>query len=92
MTSQYTLTASGYGNSGPVHVLRIAQINNKRAGTPDIAMEGGMMNLVQTIPVTGVLNKDGSNEFVTVALFVAVGLLTGLVAAMNGIAPVVPGF
>lgn len=51
-----------------------------------------MMNLVQTIPVTGVLNKDGRNEFVTVALFVAVGLLTGLVAAMNGIAPVVPGF
>ena len=40
MTSHYTLTASGYGNSGPVHVLKIAQINNKRAGTPDIAMEG----------------------------------------------------
>lgn len=51
-----------------------------------------MMNLVQTIPAGGVSSIAGNSEFVTVALFAAVGLLAGLFAVMNGIAPVVPGF
>lgn len=47
-----------------------------------------MMNLVQTMPAVGVSAKGESSEFVTIALFSLVGLLVGMVAAMNGVVPV----
>jgi len=51
-----------------------------------------MMNLVQTIPVGGVSSTGAHSEFVTVALFAAVGMLASVVAVMNGIVPVVAWF
>lgn len=63
-------------------------ITTGERATPDIATEGGMMNLVQTMPAAGVSAKGESSELVTIALFSLVGLLAGLVAAMNGVMPV----
>jgi hypothetical protein len=86
----YTCLHPDFGNSVPVCLFVNRKSTTKRAGENlrDTAMEGGMMNLVQTFPATGVSSTTGeSNEFVSVALFASIGLLASIIATMYGIVP-----